>query len=151
MELQFTKIFTLLAYIAVAGSDSRDAQLWCYQCNSEPGQSYSSQCNDPYFPVISTDLVACPRNDSYICLKSLINYRNVHVTVRGCVLRSQKSTYCSFKEAYPEAKLECLYCDGYACNASHKSTSLADRYVIAASLIIFVTFSRTSWPLISIT
>lgn len=50
---------------------SREERLWCYECNTDLRQGHKGDCNDPYTPGAS-DLVACPRNESHHCHKSIV-------------------------------------------------------------------------------
>lgn len=50
---------------------SREEYLWCYDCNTDLRHGHKGDCNDPYAPG-AFDLVACPRNESHHCHKSII-------------------------------------------------------------------------------
>lgn len=45
--------------------------LWCYDCNTDLRLGHKGDCNDPYTPN-AFDLIACPRNETHHCHKSII-------------------------------------------------------------------------------
>ncbi|XP_011633880.1 uncharacterized protein LOC105425040 [Pogonomyrmex barbatus] len=92
---------------------SREESLWCYDCNTDLKHRHKRDCNDPYTPG---DLVACPRNESHHCHKSIILYRNILVTVRACVLSRQINEYCNHEDSFPHSSIECYFCKQNACN-----------------------------------
>nr|XP_012214904.1 PREDICTED: uncharacterized protein LOC105667600 isoform X2 [Linepithema humile] len=94
---------------------SREEHLWCYDCNTDLRQGHKRDCNDPFTPG-HFDLVACPRNESHHCHKSIILYRNILVTVRACVSSRQVNDYCNHEDNFPHSSIECYFCKENACN-----------------------------------
>ncbi|KAK2587852.1 hypothetical protein KPH14_003949 [Odynerus spinipes] len=90
--------------------------LWCYNCNTNLRHGHKNECNDPYVPGYSMDLTPCPRNESHHCLKSIILYKSILVTVRACVPSRKIDHYCQHEEYYPHSSIECYFCKDYACN-----------------------------------
>ncbi|XP_043516072.1 uncharacterized protein LOC122531866 [Frieseomelitta varia] len=90
--------------------------LWCYQCNTNLRSGHTRECNDPYIPAPYSDLVLCPQNESQHCLKSIIDYGDVLVTVRGCVLSREIDGYCQPEKHFPGSSVACSFCKNYACN-----------------------------------
>ncbi|KAM0734874.1 hypothetical protein ACS0PU_011335 [Formica fusca] len=116
----FSMTKLLLSVIILSGflhmtSHSREEYLWCYECNTDLRQGHKGDCNDPYTPG-AFDLVACPRNESHQCHKSIILYRNILVTVRACVLSRQVEKYCNYGDSFPKSSIECYFCKENACN-----------------------------------
>ncbi|KAF7990313.1 hypothetical protein HCN44_000118 [Aphidius gifuensis] len=116
MDLKFSKkilfIFICLNVGFVKG------RLSCYECNIDLNEGRRAECNDPYAPGPSVDLVTCPNYEPHSCLKAIILYKNVHVTVRSCVPTRTQNTYCDFHNNYPEASVSCSFCNENACNKS---------------------------------
>ncbi|XP_033367033.1 uncharacterized protein LOC117243546 isoform X1 [Bombus vosnesenskii] len=90
--------------------------LWCYQCNTDLTNGHTRECNDPYVPTPYFDLVLCPQNESQNCLKSVIDYGHILVTVRGCVPSREIDGYCQLEEYFQGSSIACSFCEGYACN-----------------------------------
>ncbi|KAG8037650.1 hypothetical protein G9C98_005861 [Cotesia typhae] len=112
-------IFIYLLYFILAEGVCEE-KLWCYKCNADLSMGHRGDCNDPYTPAPSIDLVACPDNESYHCLKAFVFYKNIHTTIRGCVPSRSKSTYCNFGATYPEALVTCSFCSENGCNRSRR-------------------------------
>ncbi|KAG7205531.1 hypothetical protein KM043_007509 [Ampulex compressa] len=104
---------TLIIFLALAERTAGE-NLWCYDCNTDLENGHKAECNDPYVPGHSMNFVACPANESHHCLKSVVLYRNVLVTVRGCVPTREVEEYCRYE--IPESSIECYFCKDYACN-----------------------------------
>ncbi|XP_053978210.1 uncharacterized protein LOC128876126 [Hylaeus volcanicus] len=104
------------AIVLMSFGCARGGSLWCYACNTDLRDGHTTECNDPYNPTPHFDLVLCPQNDSHHCLKSLITYRDVLVTVRGCVPSREIDGYCQHEEHFPNSSITCSFCNDYACN-----------------------------------
>ncbi|XP_076173213.1 uncharacterized protein LOC143149573 [Ptiloglossa arizonensis] len=109
--LSLTIAITLMSFVYADGGS-----LWCYSCNTDLRVAHTTECNDPYNPSPNFDLVLCPQNDSHHCLKSVITYRDVLVTVRGCVPSREIDGYCQHEEYFPKSSITCSFCNNYACN-----------------------------------
>ncbi|XP_029158760.1 uncharacterized protein LOC114931018 [Nylanderia fulva] len=107
---------------------SKEEHLWCYECNTDLRQGHKGDCNDPYTPG-AFDLVACPRNESYHCLKSIVLYRNILVTVRACILSRQVNKYCNYGDSFPHSNIECYFCKKNACNGKGLFNLLSKWYL----------------------
>ncbi|XP_034186243.1 uncharacterized protein LOC117607090 [Osmia lignaria lignaria] len=110
-QLSLTMIIMLIII-----EHARGESLWCFDCNTDLSSGHTRECNDPYVPTPYFDLVLCPQNESQHCLKSVIDYRGILVTVRGCVPSREVYGYCHH-EKYPESNIICSFCNDYACNA----------------------------------
>ncbi|XP_012340604.1 uncharacterized protein LOC100867805 isoform X1 [Apis florea] len=111
-------------------------KLWCYQCNTNLRNRHTTECNDPY-PSSYFDLTLCPRNESHHCLKSIIDYGDVLVTVRGCVPSREIDGYCQQAEHFPGSSIKCSFCDDYACNSQNSNR-------VSNNLILIILTSITS-------
>ncbi|XP_076228607.1 uncharacterized protein LOC143175122 [Nomia melanderi] len=109
--------FTLTTVIILMTFDNaKSDDLWCYSCNTDLTDGHTTACNDPYVPAPYFDLVLCPQNDSHHCLKSVISYRDVLVTVRGCVPSREIDGYCRHEKYLLKPSITCSFCNDYACN-----------------------------------
>ncbi|XP_006566250.1 uncharacterized protein LOC100577748 isoform X1 [Apis mellifera] len=109
-------------------------KLWCYQCNTNLRNRHTRECNDPY-PSSYFDLTLCPRNESHHCLKSIIDYGDVLVTVRGCVPSREIDGYCQQTEHFPGSSIKCSFCDDYACNSQNSNRVSNDLISIILTFI----------------
>ncbi|XP_003701053.1 uncharacterized protein LOC100881346 isoform X2 [Megachile rotundata] len=96
---------------------ARGDNLWCFDCNTDLSNGHTRECNDPYIPAPYYDLVLCPQNESQHCLKGVIEYRDILVTVRGCVPSREIDGYCKHEKYFPESNIVCSFCNDYACNS----------------------------------
>ncbi|XP_006616819.1 uncharacterized protein LOC102672944 [Apis dorsata] len=109
-------------------------KLWCYQCNTNLRNRHTRECNDPY-PSSYFDLTLCPRNESHHCLKSIIDYGDVLVTVRGCVPSREIDGYCQQAEHFPGSSIKCSFCNDYACNSQNSNRVSNNLILIILTLI----------------
>ncbi|XP_076634301.1 uncharacterized protein LOC143348202 [Colletes latitarsis] len=105
-----------IAIILMSFEYASGGTLWCYGCNTDLRDGHTTECNDPYNPTPRFDLVACPQNGTHHCVKSVIVYRDVLVTVRGCVPSREIDGYCQHEEYFPKSSIMCSFCNNYACN-----------------------------------
>ncbi|XP_076686470.1 uncharacterized protein LOC143378527 [Andrena cerasifolii] len=110
-QLRLTVVTILISFEYAKGG-----KLWCYDCNTDLRGGHTTECNDPYIPAPYFYLVLCPQNESHHCLKSVITYRDISVTVRGCVPSHEIDGYCQQEKYFPESSSMCSFCDTYACN-----------------------------------
>ncbi|XP_076752461.1 uncharacterized protein LOC143424342 [Xylocopa sonorina] len=110
-QVSFATIIVLLNF-----EYTRGGNLWCYECNTDLREGHTRVCNDPYVPTPYFDLVLCPQNETQQCLKSLIDYGDLTVTVRGCVPSREIDGYCQPREHFPGSSITCFFCEDYACN-----------------------------------
>ncbi|XP_026667640.1 uncharacterized protein LOC108622866 [Ceratina calcarata] len=117
---------SLAAVIFLLYLDRARGELWCYECNTDVRRGHTRECNDPYFASPYFDLTHCPRNESQHCLKAIVDYGGVLVTVRGCVPSREIGGYCQQEEYFPGSNVVCLFCKSYACNGQ----STADLFIL---------------------
>ncbi|KAI4493502.1 hypothetical protein M0804_001678 [Polistes exclamans] len=115
--------------------------LWCYDCNTDLRNGPQNECNDPYVPGPSMDLIACPQNESYHCLKGVVLYKNVLVTIRACVPSRKIDHYCDHEKHFPHSTNECYFCNNYACNG-HPSMKPDSIYTLGIILLILLNLSK---------
>ncbi|XP_020298772.1 uncharacterized protein LOC109863002 isoform X2 [Pseudomyrmex gracilis] len=114
---------------------SNEDDLWCYTCNTDLGQGHKGYCNDPYSSA-AVDLVACPRNESHHCLKSIVLYRNILVTIRGCVSSRRVNGYCDYEDSFPRSSIECYFCKENGCNNKESLGPMSKWYLGVLAIIL---------------
>ncbi|XP_017758352.1 PREDICTED: uncharacterized protein LOC108549475 [Eufriesea mexicana] len=129
---------TIIIILMNLAEYTRGVNLWCYECNTDISNGHTRECNDPYIPTPYFDLVLCPQNESQHCLKSVIDYGNVLVTVRGCVPSREIDGYCQPTEYFPGSNIMCSFCADYACNSQSSIDIFILQYLVLSLILINV-------------
>ncbi|XP_017789827.1 PREDICTED: uncharacterized protein LOC108572145 [Habropoda laboriosa] len=130
-QVSLTIVIILINFEHAGGEN-----LWCYECNTDLRSGHTRECNDPYIRATYFDIVLCPQNESQHCFKSIIDYGDVLVTVRGCVPSRKIDGYCQPKEYFPGSSITCSFCKHYACNG--QTSTYAPTLKILGFLLILV-------------